>query len=461
MIRVFGHYISKVFICLFLSEICIFFASMYFGSKVRFFYREPWHTEELIITSSFIFASILSLNLAGVGLYRRNLGWNDNELLSRITIGFSSAVVMLVSFYYFFPDFQISRSVLIFAVFFAFLGLLSVRWIFYKLLWYKRLKHRLLIIGCGKNAGKVIDSNQGYIHRGFEVVGCIPRPGSEIEIDPALVIDNTTIADAIKRYQIDEIVVALDDRRTSMPVDELLDCKISGIPVIDLLSFYEREKAYLDLENLYPSWMVFSNGFAQSGLRTIIKRLFDIVASLSLLLITFPVMIFTALAICLESGFKAPILYRQVRVGENNQNFEILKFRSMQTDAEKHGVVWAKQNDARVTRVGSFIRKSRIDELPQIYNVLKGNMSFVGPRPERPEFVRKFDKSILYYRERHRVKPGITGWAQLCYPYGASENDTKQKLQYDLYYVKNYSLFLDLTVMLHTVEVVLWGKGAR
>jgi lipopolysaccharide/colanic/teichoic acid biosynthesis glycosyltransferase len=167
------------------------------------------------------------------------------------------------------------------------------------------------------------------------------------------------------------------------------------------------------------------------------------------------------LAIFLESGIKAPILYRQVRVGENNKNFDILKFRSMQTDAEKNGVEWAKKNDGRVTRVGNFIRKYRIDELPQIYNVLKGNMSFVGPRPERPEFVKKFDNSILYYRERHRVKPGITGWAQLCYPYGANEYDTKQKLQYDLYYVKNYSLFLDLTVIVHTVEVVLWGKGAR
>jgi lipopolysaccharide/colanic/teichoic acid biosynthesis glycosyltransferase len=172
-------------------------------------------------------------------------------------------------------------------------------------------------------------------------------------------------------------------------------------------------------------------------------------------------MLLTALAIFLESGFKGPILYRQVRVGEKNENFEVLKFRSMKTDAEKNGVQWALKNDCRITRVGKIIRKFRIDELPQIYNVFRGDMSFVGPRPERPEFVQGFNERIPYYRERHRVKPGITGWAQLCYPYGADENDTIQKLQYDLYYVKNYSLFLDLSIMLNTVEVILWGKGAR
>ena len=188
--------------------------------------------------------------------------------------------------------------------------------------------------------------------------------------------------------------------------------------------------------DLYPSWMVFSDGFAQSGFRTIIKRLFDIAAGLCLLLLAFPIMLLTALAICIENGCRGPIIYRQVRVGENNQNFNVLKFRSMRTDAEKQGIQFAKENDNRITRVGGFIRKYRIDELPQICNVLKGEMSFVGPRPERPEFVEGFDKSIPYYRERHRVKPGITGWAQLCYPYGRNEHDAIQKLQYDLYYVE-------------------------
>jgi lipopolysaccharide/colanic/teichoic acid biosynthesis glycosyltransferase len=172
-------------------------------------------------------------------------------------------------------------------------------------------------------------------------------------------------------------------------------------------------------------------------------------------------MLIVAFAIFIESGFKGPILYRQTRVGELDQNFEVYKFRSMRTDAELNGAQWAQENDSRVTRVGAIIRKIRLDELPQIFNVLRGNMSFVGPRPERPQFVDEFDEKIPYYRKRHRVKPGITGWAQLCYPYGANEYDAIQKLQYDLYYVKNYSLFLDINIIIHTIEIILWGKGAR
>ena len=230
---------------------------------------------------------------------------------------------------------------------------------------------------------------------------------------------------------------------------------------MNIMGFYEREQGIISLENVHPSWLVFCDGFAQGDFRSLEKRFFDMLASLLLLSISWPIMLLTALAIFLESGLKGPILYRQIRVGENNQNFEVLKFRSMKTDAEKNGAQWAQQNDNRITIVGRVIRKFRIDELPQIYNVFRGDMSFVGPRPERPEFVRGFNECIPYYRERHRVKPGITGWAQLCYPYGADENDTIQKLQYDLYYVKNYSLFLDLSIMMNTVEVILWGKGAR
>jgi len=215
------------------------------------------------------------------------------------------------------------------------------------------------------------------------------------------------------------------------------------------------------LETLTPSWLVFCDGFVNDGFRPIVKRGFDIVASLLLLTVSWWIMLLTALAIVLESGWRAPVFYRQIRVGYRNQPFKVIKFRSMRVDAEKNGAQWASQTDDRVTKVGNVIRKFRIDELPQLFNVLKGEMSFVGPRPERPEFVQGFEQTIPYYVERHRVKPGITGWAQLCYPYGASEYDTWQKLQYDLYYVKNYSLFLDMAIMMSTVEVVLWGKGAR
>jgi sugar transferase (PEP-CTERM system associated) len=215
------------------------------------------------------------------------------------------------------------------------------------------------------------------------------------------------------------------------------------------------------LETLTPSWLVFSDGFVSDGMRPLVKRLFDLFASILLLGVSWWVMLLTILAIYFEDGFGAPVLYRQTRVGFRDKAFKVIKFRSMRVNAEQNGAQWAREKDDRVTRVGKIIRKSRIDELPQLFNVLKGEMSFVGPRPERPEFVEGFQKRIPYYQERHRVKPGITGWAQLCYPYGASESDTWQKLQYDLYYVKNYSLFLDLAIMMSTVEVVLWGRGAR
>jgi sugar transferase (PEP-CTERM system associated) len=242
---------------------------------------------------------------------------------------------------------------------------------------------------------------------------------------------------------------------------ELLECRLSGIDVLELPSFLERETGKVRLDVLNPSWIIFGDGFRASPLQRVLERGFDLVASFGLLLIALPVMALAVLGIKLEDGFAAPVFYRQRRVGQHGEVFEVLKFRSMGIDAEKGGAQYATTNDPRVTRLGGFMRKTRIDELPQLINVLRGDMSFVGPRPERPEFVCQLEERIPYYRERHTVKPGITGWAQLCYPYGSSEKDTVEKLQYDLYYVKNRSLLFDLAILVQTVEVVLWGKGAR
>ncbi|MCK5831409.1 MAG: TIGR03013 family PEP-CTERM/XrtA system glycosyltransferase [Methylococcales bacterium] len=463
MIRIFHHYISTVFLALFIVEYCVFFGSMYFGSQLYFYFSitAHWYEENNILIASFLFASSLSLCLAGIGLYRRSIGLKEYELLSRTAIGFSASILITVSTYYFYPQLFIGRGILSIALVVAVFSMLACRFVFNKLAEQSILQKKILVLGCGNNAHKIVKSNNSYIHKGFKIIGCFSSGQEKQIVDSSNMLNEGNLQEIIQEYDIDEIVVALDDRRTIMPVNDLLECKMSGLEVIDLLSFYEREMAYLDLQNLQPSWLVFSDGFAQSGIRTLLKRLIDIVASLTLLILALPIMLLTVIAICIESGFKAPILYRQIRVGENNQNFQVLKFRSMKTDAESQGVQFAKENDDRTTFVGNFIRKVRIDELPQIFNVFKGDMSFVGPRPERPEFVDGFEKNIPFYRERHRVKPGITGWAQLCYPYGANEYDAIQKLQYDLYYVKNYSLFLDLTIILHTVEIILWGKGAR
>jgi sugar transferase (PEP-CTERM system associated) len=237
---------------------------------------------------------------------------------------------------------------------------------------------------------------------------------------------------------------------------------LSGVAVIDIVDFLERESGKVRLDVLNPSWIIFSPGFDRSRFRETSKRALDVVASIALLVVALPLMVLTIAAIKIEDGLGAPVLYRQQRVGRGGRLFNVLKFRSMRTDAEQPGqAVWARKQDARVTRIGAFIRKVRIDELPQVVNVLKGDMSLVGPRPERPEFVASLEDRIPYYRERHCVKPGITGWAQLCYPYGSSEHDAAEKLQYDLYYIKNHSFVFDLMILLQTAEVVLWGQGGR
>jgi sugar transferase (PEP-CTERM system associated) len=259
---------------------------------------------------------------------------------------------------------------------------------------------------------------------------------------------------------VEEIVVAVEERRGGLPVDDLLNCKIKGLRVIDYSTFFERETGRVDLDVLNPSWLIFSDGFSTGGPQRAAKRVFDIAASLILLAFSLPVLVFAAIAVRLDST--GPILYRQERVGMNGEPFMLLKFRSMRSDAEKDGMPrWAAEEDPRITRVGQFIRMTRIDELPQIFNVLAGDMSFIGPRPERPFFVEELSAKIPYYSARHGVKPGISGWAQLNYPYGASIEDAREKLQYDLYYIKNYSLFLDFSVMLQTARVILWPQGVR
>jgi sugar transferase (PEP-CTERM system associated) len=259
---------------------------------------------------------------------------------------------------------------------------------------------------------------------------------------------------------VDEIIVAVDDRRRDFPLAELLNCKFAGIAVVDLLTFLERETGRVKVDLMNPSWLIFSEGFQKSWRSNMASRMLDLAVATVMLVVLSPLMLLAALAIWIEDG--SPILYRQQRVGLMNKVFAVYKFRSMVKNAESDGKArWAGTGDQRVTKIGRIFRKLRIDELPQLFNVLRGEMSLVGPRPERPEFVQQLSFTIPYYHERHSVKPGLTGWAQLCYPYGASERDAMEKLQYDLYYIKHKSVIFDLMVLLQTVEVVFWGKGAR
>lgn len=462
MIRIFKHYISSAYLWLIIAEWLVFYLSMFLGSDVRFLNELPWYTEEHIVEASVICSSTLTLSCMGLGLYRRSLVWDDYNLMLRMSVSFALAAAFIISIYYLFPKYLIARSVFIYALVFAFLGMMICRYLFYRYVNLNKILRRVLILGAGEKASQLASINNEYVHKGFVIVGFVSHSEEKIMVNKELLVGKTEdLCRIAADYDVEEIVVALDDKRKGVPLNKLLDCKILGVHIIDLLEFYEREQGLILLDAHTLSWVIFSDGFEFSGIKSVTKRILDLSASLCLLLVSWPIMLFTALAILIESGLKAPILYRQVRVGENNRHFTVLKFRSMRTDAEKDGAQWAQENDDRVTRVGKFIRKYRIDELPQIFNVLKGNMSFVGPRPERPEFVEGFEKRIPFYAERHRVKPGVTGWAQLCYPYAADEQDTINKLQYDLYYVKNYTLFLDISIILGTVEVILWGRGAR
>jgi sugar transferase (PEP-CTERM system associated) len=278
--------------------------------------------------------------------------------------------------------------------------------------------------------------------------------------DERVIHEHVSLLDLARKERASEVVVAPDDRRQSFPVADLLECKLAGINVIDLLEFLERETGRVKVELVSPSWMIFSDGFSQVGSARAQVRVFDLAVCSILLLAALPLMVIVALAILFDDG--RPLFYRQQRVGLFGNTFELLKFRSMRPDAEASGeAVWATKSDDRATRVGRLLRKLRLDELPQLVNVLRGDMSLVGPRPERPAFVSDLIDHIPYYHERHCVKPGVTGWAQLCYPYGASNKDALAKLEYDLYYIKNRSLVFDLIILMQTAEVVLWQKGSR
>jgi sugar transferase (PEP-CTERM system associated) len=317
------------------------------------------------------------------------------------------------------------------------------------------------VYGAGKRASRLLELRRRSDQRGFRIIAFMPAPGdSELIRDPRVIEPKYPLIDFVKAEQIDEIVVAMDDRRTGFPLRDLLDCRFQGVRVLDLLTFLERETGKVKVDLMNPSWLIFADQFAGSPRGHVASRILDIVVAGSMAIVTLPIMALVAAAIAIEDGW--PVLYRQRRVGLMGNEFTLYKFRSMYTNAEADGKArWAAAKDSRVTRVGAVIRKLRLDELPQVFNVLRGEMSLVGPRPERPEFVARLAQVIPYYHERHCVKPGITGWAQLCYPYGSSDEDAMEKLQFDLYYVKHRSLVFDLMVVIQTAEVVLWGKGAR
>ncbi|WP_018413005.1 TIGR03013 family XrtA/PEP-CTERM system glycosyltransferase [Methyloversatilis thermotolerans] len=411
-----------------------------------------------------VFALLMTLLMSALGLYQREQPRNLLELVGRVLFAFLLGLPVAYLVFRLLPQGSVAMPALDVSLCLGFGGILLLRAAsFVQADGAGMFVRRILVVGTGAEAASVWAAVSNSASSTHTIVGFVPvASDSSIDVPSSMVLpEGSCVMQKAREFRANEIVVAVRERRGGvLPLRELLDCKLAGVTVNDLSSFFERMRGQVRLDTLRASWLIYGDGFRQGFARAAVKRVFDIAAASVLLVLTAPIMLLTAIAIAIESG--CPVIYRQERVGQGGRTFKVLKFRSMRLDAEADGKPrWAGSNDDRITRIGHFIRRTRIDELPQIFNVLHGDMSFVGPRPERPYFVDQLTDQIPFYAARHSVKPGITGWAQVRYSYGASVDDAVQKLQYDLYYVKNHTLFLDLLVLLQTVRVVLTGEGAR
>ncbi|PHV13358.1 TIGR03013 family XrtA/PEP-CTERM system glycosyltransferase [Chitinimonas sp. BJB300] len=460
MIKVFSHWfhwktVLQIAFDLLVPVVCVAMAVLWIG-------QEHGGSLDTAVLFAMIFAMMMITLNALLGFYRRVHSRTVAQSQARAILSLCLAVPLAYLVFKGLASRDVNRELMLLSGLTALFGTLAYRLYAAHNTGAAVLTHRVLIFGAGAEAdtvGAVLKKSDPDI----QIMGFYPSPTDTETVVPgaSLLSRERLLFDTASALKVNEIIVAVKERRGGvLPLRELLDCKLSGVRVLDLASYFERALGQIRLDSLRAGWLIFGDGFRQGRVRTVVKRVFDLVASSILLILALPVMLLTAILIAFEDGGK--ILYKQERVGLNGRLFNVIKFRSMRHDAERDGTPrWATQNDARVTRVGRVIRKLRIDELPQLYSVLVGEMSLVGPRPERPYFVDQLTREIPFYAVRHSVKPGVTGWAQVNYHYGASIDDSLQKLQYDLYYVKNHTLFLDMVVLFETVGVVLTGKGAN
>ncbi|WP_296616237.1 TIGR03013 family XrtA/PEP-CTERM system glycosyltransferase [Sphingomonas sp.] len=462
MIRLFKHYVPHAVLFLGLLDVALLIAAAEIAYSIRL-HQLGSIVEPIVdrLPQLFTFAVSLETAMIAVGVYGADALQSLRRAIARILVAISLGIIFLSVLFFLSPAITFWRSNLFYAMGISAVSLIAIRILLGKMLGSHVFKRRVVVLGAGPRAAR-LKALQQQPGSAFVVVGYVSMSEANRVIPEAIARDAIyNLADHVVLLNASEVVLALEERRNALPLKDLLRIKTTGVHVNDISTFLERETGRVDLQSVNPSWLIFSDGFSSGRMLSgVFKRLFDITASLILLVLAGPIILLTAMAVKLES--KGPAFYRQRRVGLYGVGFDCLKLRSMRQDAEVAGqAVWAEKDDPRITRVGRFIRKVRIDELPQCWSVLKGEMSFVGPRPERPQFVEDLEQQLPYYAERHMVKPGITGWAQINYPYGASIEDSRQKLEYDLYYAKNYSPFLDLLILLQTIRVVLWPEGAR
>ncbi len=461
MIRLFKHYIPHAVILLGLLDFVLLVVASELAWQLRAnqIGMDPGAVGErwfpLMGTAGVVWLAMISVGVYGPYALR-SLRFAGARLLVAISLG----IIALAVIEFLVPGTTFWRSTLLYAMCFSALLLVIDRLLLNSFLGSSAFRRRVMVLGAGDRAQRLRELGNRP-ESGFAIVSYVAMNEPERVVEEA--IPREAIHDLgrlVENLGVSEVVLALQERRNSLPLKDLLRIKTKGVHVNDFSSFLERETGRVDLDTVNPSWLIFSDGFSSGRMfSSAVKRVFDIVVSSLLLLLTLPIIMLFAMLVKLDS--KGPAFFRQQRVGLYGETFHLVKLRSMRTDAEKDGAKWAEKNDPRVTRIGRFIRKVRIDELPQSWSVLRGHMSFVGPRPEVPAFVDDLQEQIPFYGERHMVKPGITGWAQINYPYGASIDDSRRKLEFDLYYAKNYTPFLDFVILLQTVRVILWPDGAR
>tara|TARA_R110001592_G_scaffold59205_6_gene179673 strand:+ start:3895 stop:5244 length:1350 start_codon:yes stop_codon:yes gene_type:complete len=434
-----------------------------YGNSFVLFIEFPAIPDNYLLVYSLVFALLNQLTSLALGLYNSKLRVNFRGVIRRVLMCVAVAFFIVTIINPIYGQYVLPIEVLAVASLVSFIVVSSFRYLTFQIDFFGFNKRVILVLGAGDRASIIERRMRRDVDRqNFSVHGYIIMNGDAedgIKQETRIDLEGSLVNYSLK-HKIDEIVVASDERRNNIPINELFACKIRGIEITEILDFIERETGQIAVNLIYPSWVIYSNGFASlNHLRNTLDWIFNATMAFVLFTLAWPIMLLTAILIKLDEGITAPVFYSQERVGLDGEPFNIFKFRSMRLDAEKLGAQMASKNDPRITKIGNILRKYRIDELPQIYNVMRGDMGFVGPRPERPEFVQSLIKNIPYYNERHNVKPGLTGWAQLKYPYGATEADSLEKLKYDLYYIKHRSFMLDLLILVRTVEIVLFGKG--
>jgi len=446
-----------------IADLAVIFGAFYLAALLRFGMDFEAIMGGLgpVLPRALTFSICIMLGLVAMGLYRGRQRPRLWEAVARVMVAAGMGGLGDILFFYAFPGLNTGRGVLFIAVVLVCMGLSVSRVLLLRVFDFNTVKRRILVLGAGEAASRIGRLRRRADRRRFEIIGYMPVSAEEREAAESKGLSNLLpLTTDIDRLDVDEIVVALDNRRGAFPIKRLLHQKFRGVPVLNVVDFLEAQTGKIDLDVLYPGWLIFSDSCHTDAAFRTAKRFFDIAIGSLLLLLTAPLVLMVIVFIWIEDGIGAPVIYKQTRIGRGGEPFKLFKFRSMRIEAEKEsGAVWSMENDDRITRAGRIMRRFRLDELPQLLNVVRGDMSVVGPRPERPEFIERLKEEIPLYHYRHCVRPGLAGWAQLNYPYGASVADSREKFKYDLYYIKNTSLMFDLFVLLQTIEVVLWGRS--